>query len=216
MTRLPIATALLALATPLLSHAASFSFTGNFTQDDDLQFVSFTINNPSTVTITTLSYAGGMNAAGNIIARGGFDPIVSVFDSVGDPVGTNNDGGCPAVGQDAVTNACWDSLLTAILNAGTYTVVLSQSDNTPIGTLAEGFSRQGEGNFTGPTYLGAPGAFWDANPNQRTSAWALDILDVDTATISAIPEPATALSLTGALGVLGLLRLRARRSSSRS
>jgi hypothetical protein len=198
-----------------VSFAASFSFAGNFTEDDDLQFFAFTINDPSTVTITTLSYAGGTNAAGNIIPRGGFDPIVSLFDSLGDPVGTNNDGGCAAVGQDPVTNACWDSFLTSVLNAGSYTVVLSQSDNTPVGTLAEGFSREGQGNFTGPTYVGAPGAFWDANPNQRTSAWALDILNVDTATISGIPEPATGLLLTGALGILGLLRLRAGKNSPR-
>jgi hypothetical protein len=208
-----IAAILVVLITPFLSNAASLSWTGNFAQDDDLQFFTLTLNNPSTITIVTMSYAGGTNAAGSVIPRGGFDPVLSLFDSAGNLVGVNNDGGCPAVGQDAVTNACWDALLMPSLIAGTYTVVLSEADNSASGpTLADGFLRQGQGNFTGPNFVGMPGSFWDVNPDQRTSAWALDIRDVDAANISGVPEPATGVLMTGLciVGALSRLRLRSR------
>ena len=65
------------------SNAADFSFTGNFNLDNDVQLFNFSVGAPSTVTLRTWSYAGGINAAGQTIARGGFDPIQAVFNSTG-------------------------------------------------------------------------------------------------------------------------------------
>lgn len=63
--------------------AVDFSFSGMFTGDDDVQLFDFSVGMASLVTFRTLSYAGGTNAAGTVIARGGFDPILALFDSRG-------------------------------------------------------------------------------------------------------------------------------------
>ena len=62
--------------------AGNFSFTGTFSQDDQLQVFLFTAPSASTL-LRTWSYAGGTNAAGQVILPGGFDPILSVFDATG-------------------------------------------------------------------------------------------------------------------------------------
>lgn len=56
-------------------NAADFSFTGNFEHDDEVQEFNFTVTAPvSGTTLRTWSYAGGTNAAGAEVARGGFVP----------------------------------------------------------------------------------------------------------------------------------------------
>lgn len=202
---------LIALAAPLF--ADDFSFTGNFTSDDNAAYFVFTLGSSSSVTLRTLGYAGGVNAVGTTIGRGGGDPILSLFAGTGPNallIGLNNDGTCGDVGQDSVTSACWDSYLSMPgLVAGTYTVVLTQSDNSPFGPfLGDGFARTGQGNFTGPTFLNAPGSFIDAGLSQRTSDYALDILNVRSAAESAVPEPSTLLLLSS--GLLGLAGWRKR------
>jgi len=189
-------TALFAAISLFPASAANFSFEGNFAKDDDLQGFTLQVGAFSTVTFLTLSYAGGVNAAGSVIARGGFDPILSLFTGASDLsgvlIGSNNDGTCPPLNNDAVTGACWDSLFDIPLAPGTYTLVLSQADNVALGpTLGDGFFRMGQGNFTGPTFLGMPGSFVDQNPNQRDSHWAVDILNVQSAAV--VPEPSLTL-----------------------
>ena len=129
--------------------AADFSWSGNFVQDDEKRLFYFTVSQPGTVTVRTWSYAGGLNAAGTQVPRGGFDPTLSLYSSTGDLIASNQDGGCSAVASDAVTSSCWDALLTVQLPAGDYRVVLTQSDNTPNGPgLADSFVFEGQGNFT--------------------------------------------------------------------
>jgi hypothetical protein len=195
--------------------AASFSFTGSFTQDDDSRLFQFNLAAPSTVTLRTYGYAGGVNSANQIIAAGGFDPLLTLFVGTGPTafqLSTNNDGGCSSVGTDPNTNTCWDAYLQIVnLTAGSYTLVLTQNDNFPGGLLADAFSRFGEGNFTAGAFGGFPGPFVDANPAQRTGFWAVDILGVssavDTAS-AAIPEPSSLVLLGG--GALLLLARRRR------
>ena len=194
-----------ALALPVLFSsglfAANFSFQGSFSVDDQQQQVLFNLSGVTTVTLYTQGYAGGTNTLGNTIVRGGFDPILSLFQGTGPAaviINNSNDGGCPPVGQDSVTSACWDSYIQTTLPAGSYTLVLTQSDNGASGpTLGDGFSRDGQGNFTGPAFLGVPGSFIDANPNQRNGNWSVDLLNVNSASLAGVPEP-------GTLGVAGL------------
>lgn len=194
-----------------VASAANLSFTGSFATDDQLQEFLFTLASPATVTTLTYSYAGGTNQAGTNIPQGGFDPWLSIFDSTGNLVASVDNGTCGQVGTDSVTGACFDSYISQSLTAGNYTLVLSQSDNQPAGTtLADGFTRTGQTNFTSADGCGN-GMFCDINADNRTPNWAVDILNVTTASPSGVPEPGTILmSLGGLAAILARRKRRAR------
>ncbi|HMU63911.1 MAG: PEP-CTERM sorting domain-containing protein [Nitrosomonas sp.] len=161
----------------------SSSFTGSFNTDDDVEFFSFAVTEPSLVTLRTWSYAGGTNAEGNTISAGGFDPIITLFNGTGNLIDDNDDGA--GVAADPVTGAEFDAVLSIFLDIGNYTASLTQYANFAIGpNLADGFTGSG---VTG---------FIDADGNTRTSAWAFDIV------ISELPEP-TSVALLG-LGLVSL------------
>jgi hypothetical protein len=90
-----------------------------------------------------------------------FDPFVSLFDSTCQLVGLNEDG-TGFVDPDPNTGAALDSYLSeAALTLGTYTVVLTQSDNLPNGpTPADGFHEKNAANFTS-IFLCSNGEFCD-------------------------------------------------------
>lgn len=173
-------------------NAADFSFTGNFEHDDEVQEFNFTVTAPmSDVTLRTWSYAGGTNDAGAEIARGGFDPIVTLFDASGNLMGENDDSGL--VPDPAGGNA-WDSLLTRNLSAGDYTATVTQYSSFANGPLlGDGFQGTSQTNF-----------------GARDSHWAMDILNVNTASVGAsyisevpsIPEPESYALLLAGLGLI--------------
>ncbi|MFN7918408.1 MAG: DVUA0089 family protein [Vicinamibacterales bacterium] len=200
--------ALLLLTIPGAASASTISFTGTFTADDDVQLFTFDLLTAGTVTITTFGYAGGTNGAGSTIAAGGFDPDIAVFQGTGPSaslIGVNSDAGCGTVNADATTGACWDSqLVLTLLPAGTYTLALTQYANLALGPLlSDGFGQVGNGNFTGPMFLGTVGSFIDANLAQRTGAWAVDIGGVNSAFVNGgpapVPEPASMVLLASGL-----------------
>lgn len=192
-----------------VASANTFSFTGSFTADDQVELFSFDVLASSTVTLQTLSYAGGTNAASLVIPSGGFDPILSLFDSSGNLLNVTNDG---SPNTDPSTGAALDSLLSLSLDPGMYTLALAQSDNQANGpTFADGFSEQGAGNFTS-TYGCSNGFFCDITGANRNGNWALDISNVVSAseTSSTVPEPKTILILLA--GVIGMFLLHRRRN----
>jgi len=233
------------------AHATNFSFTGTFTHDTDLQDFTFTLASPTAgVALRTWSYAGGTNAAGQVIPSGGFEPILNLYLADGTQMNPGQSGPCtiPLTGDpvadllpDPTSGACADvyypttlSFPGGVWSAGTYIVVLSTFANPGIGNLSDGFFSDvvlglpSPSNFT--CEVGAPGVqgnpptiptdqpFCDewAPGTERTGNWALDILNVDSATgPTAVSEPA-ALPLTLA-GVLLLLAIstRSRRELSR-
>lgn len=181
----------------------NFSFTGTFNQDDNVQLFHFTAGGSSAVVLRTWSYAGGVNAAGQTIARGGFDPILALFDSSGAYIDQNDDGGCGLVAADSVTGECWDTYFSSTLAAGNYTVSVMEYDNFAVGpNLSDGFERDGQGNFTGGGAFscgnGLP--FCDATGDVRDSHWAFDVLNVEGATVQ---PPPTSVPEPGSLGMLG-------------
>lgn len=189
---------------------SDFSFTGTFNRDDNVQLFNFVAGGSSSVILRTWSYAGGTNAAGDVIARGGFDPILALFDSAGNYIDQNDDGGCSLVAADAVTGKCWDTYFSAALVAGHYTVAIMQYDNFAGSSLSDLFARQGQGNFTftegwcrGDNAPDAT-AFCDVSDvtgGARDNHWAFDILGVEGADqvppVIGVPEPSS-------LGLLGL------------
>jgi hypothetical protein len=201
------------LATPLVRAATILSAQGTFVQDDSMAIFTFTISTLSDVHIYTLSYAGssgtptGMNAAGNVVAPGGFAPVLSLFSQ---DTGTllalsapaSMSGSCMYCAKDPDTGAYWDADIQIKLDPGTYVLVLTEDDNLPVGTnLSDGFLHEGDDSWvTGPYFTGVPdsGPFWDNHPDQRDSHWAVDAMTA--------PEPA-AFWLC-AMGILAALLFR--------
>jgi hypothetical protein len=173
-----------------------YSFTGNLANDDQVQFFNFSVAAPSTVTLRTWSYAGGTNAAGQLIAAGGFDPILALFNSAGLRINQNDDGG-GLVAADPVTGMHYDTYLSSLLGAGTYTVSVSQYQNFAGATLSTPFPGSGTSGFV------------DVTGHTRTNAWAFDILGVESATQTAVPEPSVLALLS--LGLLGFAAARRRK-----
>ncbi len=154
-----------ALVSPALI-AAAFSFTSDMSPvafgDDSLAGFTFELDQPSAVTLRTLSYAGGTNAAGMSIPAGGFDPIVTVLDEDGELVGYDDDG------RDVVneeTGSAYDSQQTLELSAGEYGAVLTEYANFYDSEFG-GFSGSGSQNIA---------------EGYVTDYWALDIIGVDAA-----------------------------------
>ena len=178
----------------------SFSFTGSFANDNDVQLFDFSLlADSTTLRINTLSLVGGTNAAGTVIAAGGFNPYLSVWDkSTGD---FKFDTTAKNTGAEArIDNASDDPYGT--LAAGNYILALSQFDNTAVGTLfSEGFAA-GQGL--------AFGAGFPSFVNNGTSGhWAVDFINVDSAsaTIAAVPLPgAIGFMISGLLALVSLTR----------
>ncbi len=237
MKNLCVAT-LLAMAVAATAPAASFSFQGTFTSDTDVVLFTFTLANPTAnVSLRTYGYAGGTNAALQVIPQGGFEPVLGLFMSDGSAMNPGLSGPCGGVlPADAVSGACADVYYPTTLSfpggfwaAGTYTVSLSVFANAAVGNLSDGFFANvvlglpNPSNFTciagAPGYQGTPPTIGEDQPfcdqsfpnTQRTGNWALDIVNVDSASVvgaAAVPEPATAWGIGMGLAVLALRRVR--------
>ena len=188
--------------------ATDFSFTGTFVNDNDKASFEFTVGSASSVTLLTYSYAGGVNSAGETIARGGFDPILSLYNSAGTLLGYNDDGaGSP---PDAVTGRRYDTNFVLDLAPGSYTVYVTQYDNFGPTQLPGAFRYDDNPNFRG--------GFFDVAGDKRDGHWAFDLLNVDSASgppSGGVPEPASwAMMLAGFGAIGGTMRSRRRTAVS--
>jgi hypothetical protein len=178
--------------------AGDFSFTGTFSDVNQVQYFTFTVAAGQKVVIQSYSYAGDSNAAGTSIQGGGFDPYISLFQGSGSsaPLFKSGDDefSCQHIGRDPITKVCydvyWEGTAQApapgtigVFEAGTYTVALTDYANFTNGaTLGDGFTNTGGGlTCAGNPRSVIAGTFADCLGNTRDGHWALDIKGVDTA-----------------------------------
>ena len=200
--------AALLLAAVSVAQAGTVSLTGSLDPNDpNSAFVYEFVSGPGGgLLVQSYGYGGsadapgGTNAAGQVIASGGFDTYLSLFAGQGPTavfVASNDDGQCPPGMADGLL--CPDSTLDLPAQAaGAYTLMLSVfanfsfAENYGSGTLGDGFIGLG-------SYCSGFDFVTGVCTNDRTSDWALDI--TFNASNTAL-EPTT-LALLG-LGLAGL------------
>ncbi len=172
--------------------AGNFSFTGTFSTDDQVQLFNFSV--ASTTTVTLLSegfgggiYTGGKNVSGTVINPGGLDSAFIWFDGTGTILDSVDDDTTNTVNK--YNGSYSDAYYQGSFAAGNYTLALVLHQNANIDTLlADGFAQTGNPSFS----CGGSGNFCDGGGGNTTGAWAVDIIQVDTASeVTATPEPAT-------------------------
>jgi len=204
-----------------LSAGGTISDTGTFSTPEDTFLVSITLTSPGNITLQTYGFGGGTNAASTLIAPGGFDPFVGLFQGTGATAlfldGTADNlsnygsepSACPPAGLvtiGSVAGQCGDVRLTFTgLAAGTYTVLLSDADYVPnavyetTGHLGDGFSDLTTGSLPFQTCYDA------SDCNTDSANWALDI--TTTGSAASAPEPASfGLAGTGLALAVGFSR----------
>lgn len=200
----------------MTSRAAIVTLTGSFTADDDVQLFSVHLAAPATVEFQTFGYAGGTTPDGTVVPGGGFDPILTLFDSTGAFLIDNDEYiGAPI---DPLTGYGLDARIVISLGAGTYTLALTQYDNFAFFDLIDGFVQTGNPNFTAdPSFTGgdpcASGLFRDISgtPGRcREGGWTVSFSNVTD--VAPIPEPSTLL--LSCAGFLLLLFCRKRRKAA--
>jgi hypothetical protein len=190
--------------------ADSFSFTGTFQTDNDVQLFNFTIAAETTVTFVTFGFAGGTNAADQVIPPGGFDPEIWLFDPSGNEVASNDNGTGAEVG--IFDEAQLDSYLQQEdLSPGTYTLALTESGNTLVDGLTLGGGFNGGGPFN-TANCDSNVAFCDFQGDNLDGNWALDILGADSASEPGAPvgtpEPGSMVLLSSGLACFSWVRRR--------
>ncbi len=200
MTKLHLAAfaALLAAAAP--AAAATFSLGGSFAVDNGKAAYSFYVAQTGIVTLTSFGYAGGTNGNGDTIARGGFDPVFSLYDNNGTAIDFNDDGN--GVPLDAVTGVGADPLLSLSLDAGRYFIYLTQYNNFGPLQFPGFFAFDGQPDFRG--------GFVDFYGDQRTGNWSFDIDGASAAIAGGVPETATWLTMIIGFGLAGAAARRRR------
>jgi hypothetical protein len=200
------------LAVSTMQAQSNFSFEGTFLTDDQVQLFDFTLTSPETVSFQTFGYGGGTNVEKAVIPPDGFESLLTWFGTDGSYI--NNSDTCGS--GNIYKGACLDAFGQVALTAGTYTLALTQSGNNANcpdgapGDLSCGFSEQGQGNYT-PTTTGDPGcmAFCGTFGTQEDGNWAVDILNVGSASVpGSTPEPVTLLLAGCGLALIGLARRR--------
>ena len=193
------------------ANATDFSFAGNFEHRNEVQEFNFAVaGTPKEVVMRTWSFAGGINAEGAVVEHGGFDPMVTLFDASGVRIGFSDDGGTLSA-RDPVSGHTWDPFLVSLLSPGSYTATVTQFSNFPRGLLTDGFQGTGPAGFNG-----------------RDSHWALDVLNVESASlgasyisprpspVSSVPEPESYALLLAGLGLVSYVARRRRDANAGS
>jgi len=194
------------------AQAIDVAFTTTFDNDNDVQFIDFTIDTARNITLFSSSWDDG-----------GFDPIMGLWDANGTLIQQQDDiGYTGSLFSNGVEYdyGVWDSNFTEWLDAGSYTVSIAQYNNFSNSSyLGDGFLHDGLGNENFTAQFGCSnGSFCgvsDFNDN-RENYGTFHILGADSVSISQnIPEPGTVVGLL-AVGLGGtVLRRRQEKSKNR-
>ncbi len=196
-TRILAAALLGMLLTVAPAFALDFDFSGDFVYHNDVLTVNFYGTAGDVVTLFSSSWDDG-----------GFDPMLSLFDSAGTLLTWQDDGynvGSTLSNGISYTHGRWDSYYSWELpTSAVYTVALTTYYNYPLGNLAAGFTYDAQSPI--------PIATWNQPANGiRDSAYSFHVLNATEAIqTSGVPEP-TSLLLLGA-GLLGLGIVRRKKS----
>ena len=207
--KMVVMTGALALSGNVSAIPTDFDFSGTFTNDNDVVLLDFSVDATSTVTIFSSSWLLGDSGLG-------FDPILSIWDSSGNLLQEQDDGGL--IGSTlsngvSYDHGIWDSYFSITLGAGNYSASIGQYNNFATGTsLADGFIHDGNPNFTFDEGFGTADLFngvWSGT-DTRTGDWEFHLLNVETASVN-VPEPSP-LALLG-LGLIGLRLIRKKKEA---
>jgi hypothetical protein len=131
---------------------AGTSAAGALSASEDVFLETFSLAAPTSVTVQTYGFGGGITAAGSVISPGGFDPLVALFsgtannasiltDGGGNPIASADtffglfSAGCPPAGTvsiGTVPGNCGDNRLVTILGPGAYTLLLADANFLPL------------------------------------------------------------------------------------
>jgi hypothetical protein len=172
--------------------------TGTLTDEAQVIEEAFTVTSASTLTVFTTAYGGGTNLDGTMAAAGGFQPMITLYDSAGNYV-MGEAVTSPVASTDSKTGLALDAYLKdSNLAAGVYIITLTDIFNQQPATatnLSDGFAGPGGTNFT------------DVQGNVRNGNYALNLSVASSGT--ATPEPATLwLILPSLAGAVFFLRRR--------
>jgi hypothetical protein len=112
---------------------------------------TFDVTNTTTMEAITYGYGGGTSLTGAVVAAGGLEPYLSLFDANGNFLASTYSGTtCPA-GANTVNGNCYDvSLDGGTLNPGTYQIAITDYANMSVAensgapyTLSDGFTGLG-------------------------------------------------------------------------
>lgn len=188
-----------------------FDFSGTFSSDNDIVLLDFSLNNDGLVTIFSSSWGDDLGDGLGWVSEQGFDPILAIWDSNGDLVSEQDDGGVEGTTQSNgvdYTYGVWDSFFSVFLTAGDYTASIAQYNNFAVDNLlSHGFTHDGNPNFTFDEGFGTEPNFngvWIGD-DSRTGDWEFHILNVDVAT-QQVPEPTTIALMALSIAGLGFRR----------
>ncbi len=185
----------------ITAYGSPLTFTGNFTNDNDVVLIPFTLPATVLVTFQTFGYGGGINGNSQVIVPGGFESMLQLFAipsglRVGGSILPGPDGsGCgPRTPDPSRLDFCFDVFAQVSLSPGDYILALTQNPNTANGNLGDGFLYDADPNFNN----GFVGTFGF----QGTSHWALDIIAPGASVPT--PEPRVALLMAPASLLIGV------------